>query len=188
MSLLSFIRDAGEKLFTKPAAASTAAATPSAATSGAPAAPAAAAPAQPDVAALNAKAGDAIKAYVAQQGLDIQNLDVKYDGASETAIITGTAPSQEAAEKAVLCCGNVAHVAKVDNRLSVPQAAEPAQFHDVAKGDTLSAIAKRYYGDANKYHAIFDANRPMLSDPNKIYPGQKLRIPHLAGVPASSAA
>jgi nucleoid-associated protein YgaU len=181
MSLLSFIRDAGEKLFPKPDAASSGA-------SATPAAPTAAAPAQPDVAALNAKAGTAIAAYVAQQNLGIQNLDVKYDGASETAVITGTAPSQEAAEKAVLCCGNVAHVAKVDNRLAVSQAAEPAQFHDVAKGDTLSAIAKRYYGDANKYQAIFEANRPMLSDPNKIYPGQKLRIPALAAVPASGAA
>ena len=176
MSLLSFIKDAGEKLFTRPAAASTASPAPSTA------------PAQPDVAALNAKAGDAIEAYVAQQNLGIQNLDVKYDGASETATISGTAPSQEAAEKAVLCCGNVAHVAKVDNRLAVPQAAAPAQFHDVVKGDTLSAIAKRYYGDPNKYQAIFDANRPMLSDPDKIYPGQKLRIPQLAGVTASSAA
>jgi nucleoid-associated protein YgaU len=177
MSLLSFIKDAGEKLFPKPDAAPAASATP--------AAPTGAAPAQPNVEALNAKAGQAIEAYVGQQNLGIQNLNVKYDGATQTAIISGTAPSQEAAEKAVLCCGNVAHVAKVDSRLSVPQAAEPAQFHDVVKGDTLSAIAKQYYGDPGKYHAIFDANRPMLSDPNKIYPGQKLRIPKLAAVPAS---
>jgi nucleoid-associated protein YgaU len=186
MALLSFIRDAGEKLFSRPDAAASAATAPSGGASTTSAAPATAA--QPNVQALNEKAGDAIEAYVAQQNLGIQNLDVKYDGATGTATISGTAPSQEAAEKAVLCCGNVAHVAKVDNRLAVPQAAEAAQFHDVAKGDTLSAIAKRYYGDANKYQAIFEANRPMLSDPNKIYPGQKLRIPKLAGVPASSAA
>jgi len=47
----------------------------------------------------------------------------------------------------------------------------------VVKGDTLSAIAKKYYGDANKYNAIFEANKPMLTHPDKIYPGQKLRIP-----------
>jgi len=47
----------------------------------------------------------------------------------------------------------------------------------VEKGDTLSAISKRVYGDANKYQKIFEANKPMLSDPNKIYPGQVLRIP-----------
>ena len=70
-------------------------------------------------------------------------------------------------------------MASVDNQLSVPQG-EAAQFHDVVKGDTLSAISKKYYGDANKYNAIFEANRPMLSNPDKIYPGQKLRIPKLA--------
>jgi nucleoid-associated protein YgaU len=50
----------------------------------------------------------------------------------------------------------------------------------VVKGDTLSAISKKYYGDANKYNAIFEANKPMLSNPDKIYPGQKLRIPALS--------
>ena len=177
MSLISFIRDAGEKLFKKadaPQTSPTAAApAPAAATATAPA------PVKESVDVLNAKAGDAIEAYVAQQNLGIKDLDVKYDGASETVTISGNAPSQEAAEKAVLCCGNVAHVSKVENRLSVPQSAEPAQFHDVAKGDTLSAIAKKYYGDAAKYPTIFEANRPMLSHPDKIYPGQKLRIPKL---------
>ena len=167
MSLISFIKEAGEKLFKKHEAS-------------APSSPAAAAPAQESVDVLNAKAGDAIQAYVEEQKLGIQNLDVKFDGASGKATISGTAPSQEAAEKAVLCCGNVSHVASVDNQLTVPQQAQAAQFHDVAKGDTLSAIAKKYYGDANKYNAIFEANRPMLSHPDKIYPGQKLRIPPLA--------
>ncbi|HEY0883722.1 MAG TPA: peptidoglycan-binding protein LysM [Ramlibacter sp.] len=176
MSLFSFIRDAGEKLFKKPEA--TAPAQAPAPAAAAPAAPAA--PQRESVDVLNARAGEAIEAYVAQQNLGIQGLDVKYDGATETVTISGNAPSQEAAEKAVLCCGNVAHVSSVDNRLTVPQAAEAAQFHDVAKGDTLSAIAKKHYGDANKYHAIFEANRPMLSHPDKIYPGQKLRIPKLA--------
>jgi len=47
----------------------------------------------------------------------------------------------------------------------------------VVKGDTLSAIAKEMYGSANKYPVIFEANKPMLTDPDKIYPGQVLRIP-----------
>lgn len=165
MSLISFIKDAGEKLFKK---ADPAPATP------------AAAPQQESVDVLNARAGDAIQAFVEQQGLGIENLDVKFDGGSGKVTISGVAPSQEAAEKAVLCCGNVAHVASVDNKLTVPQQAQAAQFHDVAKGDTLSAIAKKYYGDANKYNAIFEANRPMLTHPDKIYPGQKLRIPALS--------
>ena len=162
MSLISFIKEAGEKLFKKAEAAQ------------------APASAQPDVAALNAKAGESIQAYVEQQNLGIQNLDVQYDGASEKVTITGQAPTQEAAEKAVLCCGNVANVASVENKLTVAQQSATAQFHDVVKGDTLSAIAKKYYGDANKYNAIFEANRPMLTHPDKIYPGQKLRIPAAA--------
>ena len=174
MSLISFIRDAGEKLFNKSEQPQAQA---PAASSAAPAQPQAP---QVDVAALNAKAGEAITALVQRQNLGIENLAVKYDGATERATITGTAPTQEAAEKAVLCCGNVAHVSAVDNLLTVSAPQEEAQYHDVAKGDTLSAIAKKYYGDANKYNAIFEANRPMLSSPDKIYPGQKLRIPKLA--------
>jgi nucleoid-associated protein YgaU len=167
MSLLSFIKDAGEKLFKKPGAQEQSA-------------PAAAAPTQANVEDLNAKAGEAIESYVEQQKLGIENLDIKFDGASGKVTISGQAPTQEAAEKAVLCCGNVAHVASVDNLLSVSQETQAAQFHDVVSGDTLSAISKKYYGDANKYNAIFEANRPMLSHPDKIYPGQKLRIPQLS--------
>ncbi|MCM2253032.1 MAG: peptidoglycan-binding protein LysM [Ramlibacter sp.] len=157
MSLFSFIKEAGEKLFGKAEAAQ--------------------AGASPNVEELNRKAGEAIAAYIEQQNLGIQALDVKFDGASGKVTISGQAPTQDAAEKAVLCCGNVQNVASVDNLLTIAQPAEAAQFHDVVKGDTLSAISKKYYGDANKYNRIFEANRPMLSHPDKIYPGQKLRIP-----------
>ena len=58
---------------------------------------------------------------------------------------------------------------------------EPAAtFYTVVSGDSLSKIAKKHYGDASKYPVIFDANRPMLKDPDKIYPGQVLRIPPAA--------
>ena len=50
-------------------------------------------------------------------------------------------------------------------------------YYEVQKGDTLSKIAKQHYGDANKYPVIFEANKPMLKDPDEIYPGQRLRIP-----------
>lgn len=172
MSLLSFIKDAGQKLFNKPQTEQAPA--EMTAQAGAAAAPA---PTQVDVAELNRKAGDAIEAYVEQQKLGIEGLDVEFDGASGKVTLSGKAPTQEASEKAALCCGNVAHVASVDNQITVQEQAPAAQFHDVAKGDTLSAISKRYYGDANKYNAIFEANKPMLSHPDKIYPGQKLRIP-----------
>lgn len=51
------------------------------------------------------------------------------------------------------------------------------QTHTVVSGDTLSAISKKYYGDANKYMLIFNANKDKLKDPNKIQVGQVLVIP-----------
>ena len=51
--------------------------------------------------------------------------------------------------------------------------------HTVEKGESLSKIAKHYYGNAMKYNAIFDANRNLLSNPDVIHPGQELVIPHL---------
>ena len=158
MGLFSFIKEAGEKLFggkeVEQAAASSA----------------------PNVAELNQKAGDAIKTYIEKQNLGLSALSVAYDGAVGLVTIGGSAPSEEAAEKAVLAAGNVTGVSDVDNKLVFPAAAE-ARYHDVVSGDTLSAISKKYYGDANKYMKIFEANKPMLSNPDKIYPGQKLRIP-----------
>lgn len=125
---------------------------------------------------LNAKAAAAIQSYIEKQNLGLSGLSVAFDGASGQVTLSGSAPSQESAEKAVLAAGNVTGVAGVQNNLQFPAAAE-AQYHDVVKGDTLSAISKKYYGDANKYMKIFEANKPMLSHPDKIYPGQKLRIP-----------
>jgi nucleoid-associated protein YgaU len=55
--------------------------------------------------------------------------------------------------------------------------AVPARVHEVVAGDTLSKIAKRFYGDAGKYMKIFEANKDQLKDPDKIQVGQKLKIP-----------
>jgi nucleoid-associated protein YgaU len=159
MGLLSFIKEAGEKLF---GGSSAHAATPGAA----------------DAPDANAAAAAAIKTYIETQNLGLSGLVVTYAASSGVVTLAGNAPSQEASEKASLAAGNVANVTSVDNNLVAP-AAPPAQYHDVVKGDTLSAISKKYYGDANKYNAIFEANKPMLSNPDKIYPGQKLRIPPL---------
>jgi nucleoid-associated protein YgaU len=63
--------------------------------------------------------------------------------------------------------------------MSVDLSEPEATYHDVVPGDNLSKIAKAAYGDPNKYPIIFEANKPMLSHPDKIYPGQKLRIPPL---------
>ena len=161
MSLISFIQEAGEKLFNRPKAA-----------------PAAEATATPDIAALNATAAQAIEKYISSQGLAAQGLAVAYDGASQTVTVSGVAPDQATKEKIVLCCGNVAAVAKVNDMLTVATQSEPeSTYREVKSGDTLSKIAKEAYGDANAYMKIFEANKPMLKDPDKIYPGQVLRIP-----------
>ncbi len=161
MSLISFIQEAGEKLFSKPKAA-----------------PAASAEPAPDIAALNATAGQAIEKYIASQNLKADGLDVAYDGASQTVTVSGVAADQATKEKIVLCCGNVSSVAKVNDMLTVATPSEPeSTYREVKSGDTLSKIAKDAYGDANAYMKIFEANKPMLSNPDKIYPGQMLRIP-----------
>lgn len=170
MALLDFIREAGEKLFK--AGSSQSASASSAQQSGGTAS-------KQEVDAANANAGDAILNYIKSQNLQATGLTVTYDGATHTATVYGVAPDQETREKIVLCCGNVTGVAHVDDRMSVDQSASgsKAQFYTVKSGDTLSKIAKQSYGDANQYMKIFEANRPMLKDPDKIYPGQTLRIP-----------
>jgi nucleoid-associated protein YgaU len=92
-------------------------------------------------------------------------------------IFGGKAATQAEREKAILAVGNIEGIAAVEDDIAI-DAPEPASvFHEVARGDTLSAIARKHYGNANAYMKIFDANKPMLSHPDKIYPGQKLRIP-----------
>ena len=165
MGLIDFVRDAGEKLFGRgqaQAAIKEAAAEPSN---------------QAKVQAANAAAGDAILEYIKSQKLSATGLTVTYDGATSTVSVFGVAPDQATREKIVLCCGNVAGVAAVKDMMSVDQSEPEAQWYTVVSGDTLSKISKQYYGDANKYMKIFDANKPMLTSPDRIYPGQKLRIP-----------
>ena len=123
------------------------------------------------------EAGEAIANYIRAQQLEVSDLKVSFESATSTVRVSGTAKDQATKEKVILCCGNIAGVEKVVDELDVKEAAPQAQFHTVVKGDTLSAIAKKYYGDASKYPEIFAANKPMLKHPDKIYPGQSLRIP-----------
>jgi nucleoid-associated protein YgaU len=130
MSLLSFVKEAGEKLLDL--------LTPG-----------------------NANASEQLKDHINKVGLGNPNVQATVDGDKVT--VTGEVASQEEKEKILLAVGNIAGVGSVDDQ--------------VKSGDTLSAISLRVYGDANKYQKIFDANKPMLKDVNKIYPGQTLRIP-----------
>jgi nucleoid-associated protein YgaU len=91
--------------------------------------------------------------------------------------VGGVVADQATREKVLLCCGNVDGVEQVNDSLNVTNPEPGRTFHTVVRGDTLSAIAKTYYGNANAYMKIFEANKPMLGHPDKIYPGQVLRIP-----------
>ena len=110
-------------------------------------------------------------------GLEVADLAVNVD--DDKASVSGEAADLATKEKVVLVVGNTQGIAMVDDRMEVEHVEPEAQFHTVAKGDTLGKIAKQYYGNAMKYPVIFEANKPMLKDPNLIYPGQVLRIPGL---------
>ncbi|ROM43620.1 peptidoglycan-binding protein LysM [Pseudomonas poae] len=145
MSILSFVKEAGEKLINL--------LTPG-----------------------NASASDELKKHIQDVGLGNPNVHATVDGDKVT--ITGEVASQEEKEKIILAAGNIAGVASVDDQITVSgPAVTAARFVVVKKGDTLSAISLAVYGNANQYNKIFEANKPLLSHPDKIYPGQTLRIP-----------
>ncbi len=129
----------------------------------------------------DAEAADNIKQHLEIKTTGISNLDVKFDDGVAT--ICGDCDSQATKDIAVLIVGNVKGVEKIDaDGLTVPapepeRAEKTAEFYTIISGDTLGAIAKHYYGKASEYTRIFEANREIISDPNKIYPGQTIRIP-----------
>ncbi|AHZ70272.1 hypothetical protein OU5_3193 [Pseudomonas mandelii JR-1] len=124
----------------------------------------------------NANASEQLKEHISKVGLGNPNVQATVDGDKVT--VTGDVGSQEEKEKILLAVGNIAGVGSVDDQMTVTgPVVVAAKFVTVVKGDTLSAISLRVYGDANKYQKIFEANKPMLKHPDKIYPGQTLRIP-----------
>ncbi len=151
MGLMSFLKGVGEKVFHKDAATT-----------------APAAEAEP----LRASG---LLAHVKALGLTYKTLQVKTSG--DTVVLEGEVAKQADSERIALAVGNVEGVATVDNRMTVAESAPEATYYTVKSGDSLSKISKEVYGDMNKYTQIFEANKPMLSDPDKIYPGQVLRIP-----------
>jgi nucleoid-associated protein YgaU len=164
MGLLSFIKTAGEKLFGKGDAHAAQEA-------------ASADPSPEKIAAANAAATAAIETYMDSMDVDHSGIVLEFDGTSGTVLASGQAADQATKEKILLCCGNIAGVGAVNDLMTVAEPADESQYHTVVSGDSLSKIAKEFYGDANAYMAIFEANKPMLSHPDKIYPGQLLRIP-----------
>jgi len=171
MGLFSFVKNAGAKLFgrkdKKKEAAEKAAAE----------------------AKENEAKANAIKSAIANHGIEIDYLRVIVD--EDKVTLSGVATNKASAEKAVLIAGNVNGIASVDDQLEVsneeptPRSVDDVvvknetRFYTVEKGDTLWKIAANHYDDGSKYPVIFEANKPMLEHPDKIYPGQMLRIPAL---------
>lgn len=153
MGLFSFIKEAGRRLGIGKAEAT-----------------------QPEgSAAPEAPKVDALEQEVKDLGLDVK--DLKIEVAGDKVKVAGEVPDQAAKEKLILALGNVAGVAAVEEQVTTATSEPEATLYTVKKGDTLWAIAKAHYGEGAKYNAIFAANQPMLKHPDKIYPGQTLRIP-----------
>ncbi|MDM3319415.1 peptidoglycan-binding protein LysM [Citrobacter sp. Ce006] len=147
MGLFNFVKDAGEKLW--------------------------------DVVTGNHDTADLAKKvqeHLNKTGIpDADKVNVQINEGKAT--VSGDGLSQEAKEKILIAIGNISGIASVDDQVKTSAPASESQFYTVKSGDTLSAIAKQVYGNANLYNQIFEANKPMLKSQDKIYPGQVLRIP-----------
>ena len=127
---------------------------------------------------------ETLKAEIGELGFDANAYEVLVDEGTVT--VRGMAGSQQEREKVILALGNVEGVEKVDDQIAIAASSPlavgnpvhaPSRFYTVQSGDSLSKIAREVYGHSNAYMTIFHANQPMLSDPDRIYPGKVLRIP-----------
>ena len=117
-----------------------------------------------------------IKQHIEEDNPGIEGLEVSYDDGK--VVIAGNAESADALEKAILMAGNVEGISEVDTSgVTAPEQTVTVEFYTIVSGDTLSAIAKRFYGKSSEYPRIFEANREVIKDPDLIYPGQVIRIP-----------
>ncbi len=167
MGLFSFIKNAGAKVFGTGKTTEEEAAKENAK----------AAKAASEELKAEERASRKLEETISDLQLDVENLKIVID--DDQATISGKAHDQTTKEKVVLVIGNTNGIATVDDQMTVEHVEPEAKFYTVVKGDTLGKIAKEYYGNANKYPKIFEANKPMLKDADLIYPGQVLRIPSL---------
>ena len=128
----------------------------------------------------DAEAADNIKQHLEISLSGIKNLDVKFDDGVAT--ICGECPNEATRNSALLLAGNVKGVEKIiADDLTFPKPVEEEkekiEIYEIVSGDTLGGIAKKYYGKASMYTRIHEANKELIPDPNKIYPGQKIKIP-----------
>lgn len=151
MGLVSFVKEAGAKLF--------------------------------GIGSTNEEKAQKIVDHLNSFSLDTSSLQVSV--ADDAATLSGSVKTIFDKIRVVATAGNVEGIASInDDALSVGEAVDvnievpvEQQYYTVVSGDTLSGISKKVYSDANKYMKIFEANKPMLGHPDKIYPGQKLVIP-----------
>jgi len=124
----------------------------------------------------NDDAAEKIQQDIEKNNPGMSGLGVEYQNGVVT--LSGRAESADAMEKAVLMAGNVQGVHAVNaDTVAAPAQTVSIEYYTIVKGDTLSGIAKRFYGNAMDYPLIFEANREVIKDPDLIYPGQKIRIP-----------
>jgi len=129
----------------------------------------------------DADAAEQIKENIEANNPGVSDLSVALD--DEICTITGNCDSIEAKEKTVLMAGNMKGVGSVNgDGLTAPEpvaevAAASTEYYVIESGDTLWGIAAKFLGNGSKYPEIFDANREVIEDPDKIFVGQKIRIP-----------
>ena len=124
----------------------------------------------------DARKSNELEKYVREMGLEVSGLDIRYD--KGTAFIDGEAADAATKDRVILAVGNTSGVEQVDEQLTIASDdGSESEMYVVESGDTLWAIATAAYGDGNRYNEIFEANKPMLKDPDMIFPGQVLRIP-----------
>ena len=167
MGLFSFLKSAGSKLISNKAEENETKA----------AAPAANAGLEALKEAAEKSRAAMLASKVVSNGIHVDNLDISVD--DDAATVYGQVESTSAKEKVILIVGNTEGIASVDDRLSVVTPEPESTFYTVKEGDSLSKIAKEVYGDMMKYPVIFEANKPMLTSEDLIYPGRVLRIPAL---------
>lgn len=126
----------------------------------------------------DANAAEQIKENIEANNPGVTDLAVSLD--DEVCTVSGNCESPEAKEKVVLMAGNMQGVASVNgDGLTAPEAEveQEVEYYTIESGDTLWAISEKFLGNGAKYTEIFEANREVIEDPDKIFVGQKIRIP-----------
>lgn len=125
------------------------------------------------------EASQAVTNHLNEDNPGVENVQVTVENG--VASLSGVAATAAAVEKAVLMAGNVEGISEVKidgvQIANGEQVAGEDEFYVIQKGDTLWEIATKAYGNGAKYKAIVEANKEVIKDENKIFPGQKIRIP-----------